>query len=187
MNRAALIFFTLLASFATPALAAQSAFPAKAEANGTTLVLNGQGPRLYGFFRVTVYRAALYLPKRNTTAKQILNVDAPRMIRMHYLHDVSADDVRKAWRAYLHKNCTGHCHWPAPGVDAFLALVGAVHAGDNQTYVFVPGRVDFSVNGVKIGHVQAAGFPALLLSTWIGAVPTTQQLKQDLLGGDSGG
>lgn len=146
------------------------------------LIKNGEGDRLYGLLRLKVYRAALYLPHRSASDTSVLSMDAPRAIRMRYFHGASADDARRAWRLYLEKNCISPCRWPAPGVDAFLALVGTVDAGDEERYIFRRDNVEILRNGDRVGRIDARGFSRLLLSTWIGKTPTTAALKQDLLG-----
>jgi hypothetical protein len=157
-------------------------FPADMQIDGMTLVKNGEGERLYGLLGIKVYRAALYLPRRSRSDRIALDIDAPRIVRMRYIHGASADDAHRAWRAYLEKNCTPPCTWPAPGVNAFLALISAVDAGDQEQYVFRRENVEVSRNGRAIGRVEAPGFSRLLLSTWIGMAPTTSALKRALLG-----
>ena len=71
---------------------------------------------------------------------------------------------------------------PAGEIAAFKALVPETVAGDRQTYVFQPGHIEFYNNGKLLGRVDGATFSRLLLSTWIGAVPPTAELRSALLG-----
>lgn len=166
------------------AAAAQTSadFPAQSNVDDLVLIKNGEGDRLYGLLRIKVYRAALYLPRRNASDTAILKMGSPRVIRMRYFHGAARDDARRAWRVYLEKNCTSPCVWPAPGTEGFLALVGMIEAGDQETYVFRHDGVEISRNGKSLGRIEAPDFSRLLLSTWIGATPTTAALKRDLLG-----
>ncbi len=172
----------LLISVASTVGAVDRFFPSQWTIDGVALVKNGEGTRRYGVFDIEVYRAALYLPATSADANAVLSSRGLRVLRMQYIRAVSASDARKAWTIYLQKNCIRPCVWPAPGADMFLKLVGDVRAGDTETYVFRADRVDVLRNALARGQVSAEGFPRLLLSTWIGDVPTTEQLKHALLG-----
>ena len=67
-------------------------------------------------------------------------------------------------------------------VGRAIADFGMIEAGDQETYVFRHDGVEISRNGKSLGRIEAPDFSRLLLSTWIGATPTTAALKRDLLG-----
>ena len=150
--------------------------------DGNKLVLNGAGPREYGFLRIKVYVAGLYLSKRDTTPGAILDSATPKVLHTRFLRDVSLKDTLSAWDYYFEQNCTGTCSLPKEQIEAFKALVPVTEAGDTQTYLFRSDGVELLRNDKSLGIVPGGDFARLLLSTWIGEVPTTPALKKALLG-----
>lgn len=148
----------------------------------TELVLNGAGVREYGFLGLDVYAAALYLPSVERESSAVL--DAPlKLLHMHFFRDASREDTLKAWQVYLEKNCTlPACTIPPTALAHFNALIPATVKGETQTFVWRGARVQVLRNGQVLGEMEDAAFARLLLSTWIGAVPTTEDLKTALLG-----
>jgi hypothetical protein len=150
--------------------------------DGNTLVLNGAGPREYGFLRIKVYVAALYVAKRDASSPGVLDAKTPKVLYTRFLRDVELKDTLAAWDYYFEQNCTGSCTLPKQQIQAFKALVPVTVAGDTQTYLFRPDGVELLRNDKSLGVVQGGDFARLLLSTWIGEVPTTPALKKALLG-----
>lgn len=149
---------------------------------GQPLVLNGAGLREYGAFRVNVYAAALYLSQQQKSLEAILKADTPRVIHLKIFRGASREDSIKAWGHYFDANCKAPCKIDKTALDAFNALIPPSKAGDTQTYIFRGGQLELLNNDVKLGIVKNAEFANLVLSTWIGAVPTTEALKRALLG-----
>lgn len=175
----------LLCSWPLFALAVQvgkESLPDQWALDGATLALNGAGPREYGFLRIKVYVAALYVAKRDATSQGVLDAKTPKVLHTRFLRDVDLKDTLAAWDYYLEQNCTGSCTLPKQQIEAFKALVPVTVAGETQTYVFRPDSVELLRNEKSLGVIQGADFARLLLSTWIGEVPTTPALKKALLG-----
>lgn len=150
--------------------------------DGNTLVLNGAGPREYGFLRIKVYVAALYVAKRDASSPAVLDAKTPKVLYTRFLRDVELKDTLAAWDYYFEQNCTGSCTLPKQQIEAFKGLVPVTVAGDTQTYLFRPDGVELLRNDKSLGVVQGGDFARLLLSTWVGEVPTTPALKKALLG-----
>jgi hypothetical protein len=164
------------------AKAGKDSLPDEWTVDGSKLVLNGAGPREYGFLRIKVYVAGLYLSKRESASNTVLDSDTPKVLHTRFLRDVSLKDTLSAWDYYFEQNCTGTCTLPKEQIEAFKALVPETQAGDTQTYVFRADGVEMLRNDKSLGIVPGADFARLLLSTWIGEVPTTPALKKALLG-----
>lgn len=175
----------LLCSVPLLALAVQvgkETLPDQWTLDGNALVLNGAGPREYGLLRIKVYVAALYVAKRDATSLGVLDARTPKVLHTRFLRDVELKDTLAAWDYYFEQNCTGSCTLPKQQIEAFKALVPVTVAGETQTYLFRPDGVELLRNDKSLGLVQGADFARLLLSTWIGEVPTTPALKKALLG-----
>jgi hypothetical protein len=150
--------------------------------DGEALALNGAGTRQYGFLKIDVYVAALYLRKPDRSEQSILSSTSPKVMHLRFLRDVSQKDTVRAWQVYFESNCQSPCVLPRESIAAFNALVPPSKEGDTQTYVVKPDSIEFSNNGRLLCTVRGAEFSKLLLSTWIGASPTTPELKKALLG-----
>jgi hypothetical protein len=151
--------------------------------DGQTLALNGAGARDYGFLKIRVYVAALYLTKPERSSTAILGSTEPKALHLKFLRNVSRADTVAAWQHYFEQNCAAPCKLPQTEIDAFKLLVPESPLGDTQTYLFRADGVELLRNGKSLGTVRGAEFARLLLATWIGAAPTTPELKQALLGG----
>lgn len=178
------LFAALLFPLAAQALQVGDAvLPDRWDINDHALMLNGAGLREYGFLKIDVYAAALYLPSKLTNERQVLASTEPRVLHMQFFRDVSREDTIKAWDHYFAENCKAPCSLPQQEIAAFKKIVPETITGDTQTYVFQAEAVELLRNGISIGRVQGAAFSRLLLSTWIGDVPSTAELKAKLLGG----
>ncbi len=147
-----------------------------------TLVLNGAGIREYGFLHIPVYAAALYLPTRQNSESAILAANSPSVVHMKMLRDVSREDSVKAWEVYLSANCKLPCTIISEDRQNFLKLIPDTRAGDTQSFVFRDGGLEIFRNSNGIGAINDAVLASTVLASWIGEVPTTVALKQQLLG-----
>ena len=159
--------FPLLALVAAAALAASPAaggslagvsLPDRAEAGGQTLVLNGMGLRKKLFIKV--YVGGLYLPSKESSASKVLAADVPRRMVMHFLYDVSKEQMCDAWNEGLEANT------PSAGADvksAFGTLCGWMEdlpKGNRLVMTYVPGegtRVEVNGKGEKDKGDKAKG------------------------------
>jgi hypothetical protein len=186
MRKIGLMFFLLLSTLASAVKVGDVELPDTWLLEKETLVLNGAGMREYGFLRIAVYAGALYLPKRETNANTILDATALRVIHMKMLRNVSREDSVKAWTYFLHANCTAPCEKDSETFKAslqiFQRLVPDTQAGDTQTFIFKNGTAEWLRNGNKLGEIGDTSFTRALLASWIGRVPTTESLRNALLG-----
>src|SRR5215813_8409365 len=72
-------------------------FPEQAQIDGSTLTLNGLGLRQATFLKVNVYVAALYVAHVSSDAHVLLGSNTPKELILHFLHNVSDDELKKAW------------------------------------------------------------------------------------------
>jgi hypothetical protein len=151
------------------------------------LVLNGAGMREVGILRIAVYAGALYLPKRETSASAILDATTTRVIHLQMLRNVSRADSVKAWTHYLEANCEAPCAKKSEAFKSalrqFQQIIPDTRAGDTQTYVFRDGATELLLNGASLGDIRDRHFTRALLASWIGRVPTTEDLRRALLAG----
>ncbi len=176
-------WIALLALLAGPAAALDIGgvdFPDQRVVQGTTLVRNGAGLRLYSVLRIRVYAAGLYLERASASPEAILAAPGRKLLEVHALRAVDQADVQDAWRKTLDANCVAPCRLPADAA-AFVAAAPAVKAGDVVTYAVGPQGLQVQLNNRPIG-TYGTEFGRLLLGTFLGPAPPTEALKQALLG-----
>lgn len=162
-------------------------FPAQAQVNGQTLILNGAGYRAVAWFKG--YAAALYLGRRAGSAADVLAADGPKRLQMKMLVGVSAQEFVKAFGKGVARN-TPAADMPALQArirqfEEMIASLVEVKKGDLVDLDFLPAQgLVFAVNGVQRGAaVPGADFFAALLRSFIGERPFDKEMKTGLLGG----
>ena len=81
----------VLASLSHAGTLANVTLPDTDQVGNTTLVLNGMGLRTKYAFKV--YVAGLYIPQKSADPSAILKPDVPRRIVMHFVRDVSKNQL----------------------------------------------------------------------------------------------
>jgi len=156
--------------------------PDRIEVGEHVLQLNGLATRTATVFRVHIYVAALYLESPSADEEQILASPQLKVIKQRHDYDISERDVKRGWDYAFEQNCPDRtCGAFANERAAFDALLQSVAKGDVYEYVFYPDRTEISLAGKPLGTVPGGEFSRLLLSTWIGAVPPTPDVKRELL------
>jgi hypothetical protein len=146
------------------------------------MVLNGIGIRTYSVFNIHIYVAGLYLKRRSGNPDEILHSLGSKLLEIRFIHDASAEQARTAWRDGFENNCKPPCYLDPHDVQRFLEAIPAIHTGDETTLLFSSQGVEVSMNHQLMGHVANQHFSEVILSTFIGPVPPTPQLKRQLLG-----
>lgn len=156
--------------------------PNEQTVHGTRLWLNGIGLRTYSIFGIHIYVAGLYLEQRSDSSDSIVHSKGLKLLVIHFLHDVSAEQARTAWREGFEQNCRRPCHLDPHDVQRFLAQVHSIRQGDNAYLLFSPAGVRITDDGQPLGSIDDPHFAEVMLETFIGPVPPTPRLKRELLG-----
>jgi hypothetical protein len=157
--------------------------PATLQVDGKSLQLNGFGLRTYSLLGIHIYIAALYLEHLTTDPEEIIRSPDTKLLTVRFERSVSADDARKAWRDGLENNCVAPCRLDPEDVERFLAMVPAMHAGDDYSVLFTQHRAIVTVGGHQIGTVSQPQFADAMLATFLGPNPASPMLKRELLQG----
>jgi hypothetical protein len=150
--------------------------------NGSRLVLNGIGLRTYSIFNIHIYVAGLYLERRSDNPEAILHSPETKLLDLHFVHDVDADDARVAWIDGFDKNCRPPCYLDPRDVQRFLAAVTPIQKGDETKLLFTSSGAVVTSNGQLTGRITDPHFAEVILATFIGPAPPTERLKRELLG-----
>ena len=157
--------------------------PNTLQVDGKTLHLNGFGLRTYSILGIHIYVASLYLEHLSTNPEQIIQSPETKLLTVRFERDVSADQARRAWRDGLDNNCEAPCHLNPDEVGRFLAVVPAMHAGDNYSLLFTQSGATVTVSGKLIGTITQPQFAEAMLATFLGPKPASPRLKRELLQG----
>ena len=78
--------------------------PDQATVDGKTLVLNGLGLRTATMLKVKVYVIGLYLESKSSDAEAIIASSGQNAIEMHFVRDVTAEQLRDGWSEAFEDN-----------------------------------------------------------------------------------
>ena len=157
----------------------------KSGQHGTALVLNGAGMRTKLGFKV--YVAALYLPKKNKLAEQILHSNQPSQFYMKLLRKLTARQFTDSINDALRETLTPAQSLPLESrlqeLFAVFAAAGELAAGTEIVIDYEPRTgTRIGLNGERKANIPGADFNQALLRMWIGEHPRDAPLKQALLG-----
>ena len=148
-----------------------------------TVQLNGVGYRKKFF--VKVYIGALYTKRLARSRDEVMALDGPNRILMHFLHDeVSREKLVDAWTEGFEDNLSeDKLRKLQPQIDKFNAMFTTVVQGDVITLDYIPGRgTRVTINGEKKGVIPGRDFNHALLDIWLGEEPADSKLKKAMLG-----
>lgn len=157
--------------------------PDTQQVDGRTLHLNVYGLRTYSILGIHIYVVSLYLENLSTDPEEIIRSPETELLVVQFERNVSAEQARKAWRDGLLNNCEAPCHLDPTDVEKFLAMVQAMHNGDDYSLLFTQNGATVMVSGRQIGTISQPQFAEAMLATFLGPRPASQRLKQELLKG----
>jgi chalcone isomerase-like protein len=178
----AVVVFVMAAMFDLHAASlAGVTLPDTVQVGGTTLVLNGLGLRKK--FVVKVYVVGLYLEQKSSDAGDIIKADAPKRIVMHFVHDVSKNQLADAFDESFNNNAPDAKKTMKADIDRFLAALDPVKDGDQMVFTYLPGTgTTLAINGKDKLTIAAPAFGPVLFSVWLGPKPPNADLKKGILG-----
>lgn len=160
-------------------------FKSSTKVGEVPLIMNGRGVREVSAFGVDVYRAALYLEKVSSDERAILTSDSKKKLAMIYLRDIDGADIVKAWDKSLTENCLPplkRCGEMGAARKVFLSLLEDASSQERWDFEFSKEGVRILRENSELAVIEDEDFSRLLLATWIGPKPPTEDLKRSLLG-----
>ena len=155
-----------------------------AQVGSSNLVLNGAGLRTKMMFKV--YAGALYLAQKQTDANAVINDHGNKRIAMHFLRDVSSEQLLEGMNEGFADNNTQS---EMTSIDAQMKLfqkmmVSAkeVKEGDVILLDCTSVGTQVSLNGRLLGKIDGELFNQALLRVWLGDHAVDTNLKKALLG-----
>ncbi|HYH01273.1 MAG TPA: chalcone isomerase family protein [Terriglobales bacterium] len=163
------------------ASAAGVTLPDAVQAGGKTLVLNGLGLRTK--FVVKVYVAGLYLEQKSSDANAILKADSPKRLVMHFLRDVSKEQMADAFNESFDNNAPDAKKAMKADIDRLLNALEPLKEGQEMIFTYVPGTgTTMMIGGKDKLTIAGPAFAPVLFSIWLGPKPPNASLKKGILG-----
>ena len=178
----ALLILSLAASVSAATLAGVT-LPDQTDAKGQTLVLNGLGLRTKLFIKV--YVGGLYLPAKEKSAQKVLAADAPRRQVLHFIYDVSKDQMCDAWNEGLEANTPNASAEVKKNFQTLCGWMDGVGKGQELVLTYLPGEgTHVAISGKDKGTLPGKPTADAILATWIGPDPAPgADFKKAVLGG----
>ena len=155
-----------------------------AQVGSSTLVLNGAGLRTKVMFKV--YAGALYLAQKQSDANAVINDHGNKRISMHFLRDVSSEQLLDGMNEGFADNNTQS---EMTSIDAQMRLfqkmmtsAKEVKEGDVILLDCTSAGTQVSLNGRLLGKIDGELFNQALLRVWLGGHAVDTNLKKALLG-----
>ena len=153
---------------------------------GRALVLNGAGVRSEA--SLERYVAALYLPARRGTAREVFADPGFKRVRLTALRDLRAAALTHAMLENIAENHTASelesLKAPLDELAALLNRIGKVRSGASIDFDYIPGEgTRVSVAGAAAtSPIRGDDLYSAILRVWIGPDPIDRRLRVALLG-----
>jgi Chalcone isomerase-like len=187
MNRLMLALWVLFV--AIPAFAQEIAEPktgTKFAAKDGDMSLLGVGLRTKTVLKVKVYAIGLYVAdsaisgplkgKEGTPDlyRELVNGDFKKKVIMKFVRDVSANQIRDAFRETL--------GGAEPKTEIWLQYFGDLHSGQELVIGWTPGvGLETKVAGVDKPPINDKAFASAVFAIWLGDKPVQEDMKKDLV------
>ena len=177
------LFVLLLATSAVAGTLAGVTLPDQVDVKGQKLVLNGMGLRTK--LIIKVYVGGLYLPQKEKSAQKILAADSPRRQVMHFIYNVSKDQMCDAWADGLEDNTPNASAEVKKNFKTLCGWMDGVGKGQELVLTYLPGEgTHVAISGKEKGTLPGKPTADAILSTWIGPDPHPgADFKKAVLGG----
>jgi len=153
--------------------------PDETEKYGSKLQLNGAGLRKKVVIKV--YAGGLYLPAKNSNANEVILLNDPMFMRMHFIY--KKVDNQKLINAWIEGFAPVSDKFPEE-IKQFNAMFSTpALKGDVYDILYIPGKgTAVVINGVNQGFVPGYEFKKAVFSIWLGKESALPKLKEKLLG-----
>jgi hypothetical protein len=155
----------------------------KLSLEGQALVLNGAGTREKMW--MDLYVGSLYLPKKSSSAKDIMDSKDAAAIKLNIISGMITSDKMISAINEGFENSTGKKTAPLKAkIDKFKGFFKEeIKKGDVFTIINVPNEgVVVYKNGVKKGAIEGHDFKKALFGIWLCDKPADADLKSGMLG-----
>ena len=157
--------------------------PDTLKAGRDNLVFNGAGVREKFF--MDIYVGSLYLKKKSSHSKNIINADEAMAIRLSIVSRlITADKFIEATNEGFEKSTGGNTAPIKNEIKQFInTFKNGIHKGDVYDLVYYPGvGVKVFKNGKLKSTTKGLKLKKALFGIWLGKNPIQKDLKKGMLG-----
>ncbi|HYQ89125.1 MAG TPA: chalcone isomerase family protein [Candidatus Binatia bacterium] len=179
---AAFVLTLALTPIASARTLAGVTLPNSVRAGGARLVLNGSA--VYRKFGFKVLVAGLYLPARERDARLILGANRSRRYVSHFVRDVSAKQIRNAWRKGLRENTPGVSEEVQRQYQVLYSWLVDMKPGQEIVFSYRPGfGSSIEIGGRPVGRLPGKAVADAYFAMALGPKPACgESFKRQLLG-----
>ena len=150
------------------------------------LTVTGVGLREKTFMKVNVYCIVSYVATgtelKGDLGVSLLELDAPKMIRMDLLRGFSREKLVNAFKDVIEENYEDQSAFAADMETFFAYFKKDAEEEDILIFTYVPGTgLKTVLNGEDQGLITNFEFVKALWTVWFGEEPASDGLKEDLL------
>lgn len=157
--------------------------PGSLDRAGQKLVLNGAGVRTKWF--IHAYVGALYLPRKESDARKIIDANEPMAITMHITtHFITPGRMKSATMEGFRKATHDDIGPIKPKIERLIHVFDKnIDDGDLYTLLYVPAEgTHVYKNGKLVLTVKGLKFKQALFGIWLCDKPAEKSLKKAMLG-----
>ncbi|WP_430408955.1 chalcone isomerase family protein [Kordia sp.] len=150
---------------------------------GQELMYNGAGVRKKAWFKL--YSGGLYLTKKSSDAKDIIEADASMAIKLHITSRlISSKKMIDAVDEGFENSTGGKTASISAEIEKFKGFFSdEINDGDIFDIVYIKGSgVMVYKNGTKKGAISGMEFKKALFGIWLSDKPADKKLKKGMLG-----
>ena len=109
--------------------------------------------------------------------KELVWGDFPKQIVLHFVRDVTTEQVQEAFRESLVQAGADKAK-----IEAFVGHFGATKEGQLYVLTWAPGgTIEATINGAAKPPVADKNFAAAVFGIWLGEKPIQEDIKRDLV------
>ncbi len=151
-----------------------------------TLAVTGVGLREKTFMKVNVYVIVSYVAEgtelKGDLGVSLLELDAPKMIRMDLVRGFSREKLVNAFKDVIEENYEDQSAFAADMETFFAYFKKDAEEEDILIFTYIPGTgLNTVLNGEDQGLITNFEFVKALWTVWFGEDPASNGLKEDLL------
>ena len=173
MKKIVTLIFFLISSYIS-----STTFLKEQVLNNKKLILNGVGTRKATWFKVEIYDAALYLPKKTNNSKEIISHNE-KIILMKFKRSVSKKKMSSTWMSGFKK--LGLAKKLNNEIKEFSTFFSDLKEKDVVQINFDKDKTQVFINNVIKGVISNSEFTKSLISLWF-IKPEDKNLAKQLKG-----
>ncbi|MBS1984745.1 MAG: chalcone isomerase family protein [Bdellovibrionales bacterium] len=144
-----------------------------------TLLFRGRA--IHRRFIFDIYELSLYLADVALSDSQIVLSPTTKYVRLRFLRDLKAPQIRDAFLDTFNENCLLDCESLRPQLALFLKAIPDASEGGVIEFVFRADATLISTPGGGSVSIVGDKFGQLLLRSWVGDNPPSGRFKRELL------